>query len=304
MNSNLTVKSWITEYQQIIKTKFTNAKTLVGKLYLLEVINKNFGDMQVKNVTPARARDLINIYVSSGKTSQAKAMHSLLSDMFNECILTGYIEYNPCWPLKYPPQRVKRARLLLDEFRKLYSYSLNYDSDGFMHKLLILSLVTAQRPGDIIEMGANRRDYHIKDGYLFIHQQKGRQCVFVDGDKKLIKCGSKIAIPLSLRLNEFDISVQDAINFCDGKEYFIEYNNKKLSYSRVNRAFRALRDKVFDKTYWGDYAAPSFFEIRSLSERLYREQGVNTQILLGHKYRTTTDSYNDLRGRGWTYLKK
>ncbi|MCF6692597.1 integrase [Raoultella terrigena] len=54
---------------------------------------------------------------------------------------------------------------------------------------------------------------------------------------------------------------------------------------------------------WGKNGTPpSFHEQRSLSERLYREQGVNTQILLGHTSKTMTDRYNDSRGKEWKKL--
>ena len=39
-----------------------------------------------------------------------------------------------------------------------------------------------------------------------------------------------------------------------------------------------------------------FNECRSLSERLYRSQGINTMRLLGHKHQAMTDMYNDDRG--------
>lgn len=45
--------------------------------------------------------------------------------------------------------------------------------------------------------------------------------------------------------------------------------------------------------------APTFHEQRSLSERLYRAQGLNTQQLLGHKNQAQTDKYNDDRGKDW-----
>jgi len=48
-----------------------------------------------------------------------------------------------------------------------------------------------------------------------------------------------------------------------------------------------------------DWNAPTFHEQRSLSERLYREQGVDTQKLLGNKTQKMTDRYNDERGKDW-----
>ena len=46
----------------------------------------------------------------------------------------------------------------------------------------------------------------------------------------------------------------------------------------------------------GSGAPPSLHECRSLSERLYRAQGIDTRTLLGHKRQQMTDVYNDLRG--------
>ncbi|ELV7529536.1 integrase, partial [Edwardsiella ictaluri] len=38
------------------------------------------------------------------------------------------------------------------------------------------------------------------------------------------------------------------------------------------------------------------------SERLYREQGLETQKLLGHKSQKMTDKYNDDRGKEWMVI--
>lgn len=43
----------------------------------------------------------------------------------------------------------------------------------------------------------------------------------------------------------------------------------------------------------------TFHEQRSLAERLYEVQGVNTKELLGHKSQRQTDSYHDDRGKDW-----
>lgn len=44
---------------------------------------------------------------------------------------------------------------------------------------------------------------------------------------------------------------------------------------------------------------PSFHEMRSLSIRLYAEQGVDVQALAGHKDAATTAIYRDVRGAEW-----
>ena len=51
---------------------------------------------------------------------------------------------------------------------------------------------------------------------------------------------------------------------------------------------------------WGEGTPATFHEQRSLSERLYNAQGINTKDLLGHKTQQQTDKYHDDRGKGWT----
>ncbi len=48
---------------------------------------------------------------------------------------------------------------------------------------------------------------------------------------------------------------------------------------------------------------PSFHEQRSLSERLYEEQGINTQQLLGHSSDRMTAQYHSARGPDWVKVK-
>ncbi|HCT5580466.1 TPA: integrase, partial [Klebsiella pneumoniae] len=50
---------------------------------------------------------------------------------------------------------------------------------------------------------------------------------------------------------------------------------------------------------WGEGTPATFHEQRSLSERLYKAQGINTKDLLGHKTQQQTDLYHDDRGKNW-----
>lgn len=51
-----------------------------------------------------------------------------------------------------------------------------------------------------------------------------------------------------------------------------------------------------------DWVRRTFHEQRSLSERLYRKQGIDTQALLGHTTRLQTDRYNNTRGKEWVTI--
>jgi integrase len=70
---------------------------------------------------------------------------------------------------------------------------------------------------------------------------------------------------------------------------------KKMHVAKLTRQFSAeVRALGLD---WGDKKHPTFHEIRSLSSRLYKDQGdVNPQELLGHKDPRTTAIYTDGRG--------
>lgn len=296
------VSKWLLEYDKILLQKNLQPQTVVEKRRFLKIINNKIGELDLIEVRPIDLKNIIDIYVLADKPSPAKSIHSLLKDIFNEAMIYGHTDHNPIWPLKYPTQRVKRARLLFDEFQAL-AEKAKKDYPEYLYNMLMLTIITAQRPSDTLFMGANQNDYFIKDDFLYIHQQKGRRYLEIEGVKKLIKSGRKIALPLDLRLDIIDMSLRDIIKISGGKHYFIEYKNKRVQYWRVNSDFCKLRNELYPAEYWRDYNPPSFFEIRSLAERLYREQGINTQVLLGHKYSTTTELYNDLRGREWLHLK-
>ncbi|KPO24030.1 tyrosine-type recombinase/integrase, partial [Escherichia coli] len=74
----------------------------------------------------------------------------------------------------------------------------------------------------------------------------------------------------------------------------------QVSANTLTTAFKKAREKCGIK--WEQGTAPTFHEQRSLSERLYREQGLDTQKLLGHKSRKMTDRYNDDRGKDWVIV--
>lgn len=296
------VSDWLSEYERLLSKKNFSSRTLNEKHRHLIIINSKIGLLKLNEIKTIHLKNVIDEYVIADKPCMAKAMHSLLRDIFNDAMIHGLIDSNPIWPLKYPTQRVKRARLLFDEFMLMYNYA-KITSPAYLSGAMMLALVTAQRPGDLLEMGFNEENCFVKDDYLFIHQLKGRKYIKIENENRLVKRGSKLALPLNLTLDVVKTSIQDAIILCDGKNHFIESNGEKVQYWRLNKDFCNLRDSVFKKEHWDGCNPPSFFEIRSLAERLYREQKINTQVLLGHKYRSTTDLYNDLRGREWRYLR-
>lgn len=71
-------------------------------------------------------------------------------------------------------------------------------------------------------------------------------------------------------------------------------DGKPLGMASLSARFEEAREAALPPFASGH--PPSLHECRSLSERLYRKQGVNTMVLLGHSSQKMTDLYNDDRG--------
>jgi len=71
----------------------------------------------------------------------------------------------------------------------------------------------------------------------------------------------------------------------------------QVTSSTLTTNFSRARDKA--EIDWGDGTPATFHEQRSLSERLYKAQGIDTKSLLGHKSQKQTDRYHDDRGKDW-----
>lgn len=122
------------------------------------------------------------------------------------------------------------------------------------------------------------------------------------------KTGAKLAIPLSLRCDAINMSLREVVARCRDyavSPYLIHYfrstsmaqRGAQVSGNTLTVNFSKARDKA--NIDWGSGTPATFHEQRSLAERLYSEQGLNTQLLLGHKSQKQTDRYHDDRGNDW-----
>lgn len=156
--------------------------------------------------------------------------------------------------------------------------------------LVEIRAFTGQRLGDISRMKFS----DIWDDHLHVIQEK---------------TGSKIAIPLSLRLNAINWSLRNVVARCRDyavSPYLVHFfrttsqaeRGAQVKANTLTMNFSKARDLA--GIDWGEGSPATFHEQRSLSERLYKEQGLNTQKLLGHKTQQQTDRYHDDRGKGWS----
>ncbi|ECI6683331.1 integrase [Salmonella enterica subsp. enterica] len=272
---------WLDEYQKIIDARKYAKKTLQNKTAILSLMRRELGRKSIRKMTPRELNDFVNLYTTRDKMSAAKSAYILVRDIFREAWLAGWVQHSPAIPLRAPKNPVKRSRLVIDEWTKIYKLS-HVICRPYMPHAMALALVTGQRRGDISKM----RRSDIYDGHLHIEQQK---------------TGFKLALPLELYCPALNKTLKQILAACPGDDYLLSARRQIGPYS-LSSGFKIARDAAFPDANTRWLSPPTFHEQRSLSERLYREQGVNTQRLLGHKSQFMTDRYNDDRGREWKRL--
>lgn len=183
---------------------------------------------------------------------------------------------------KEPRNRVTRQRLSLDEWKTIYNAADQYPP--YFRCAMLLALVTGQRFGDI----SNMKFSDIWDDMLHITQEK---------------TGSRLAIPLDLTCTAVNTSLWQIVAECQDavlSKYLVHFRHttsQAIPANAITTTFKKARNRC--GTTWTEGTAPTFHEQRSLSERLYRAQGLDTQKLQGHKSQKMTDRYNDDRGKDW-----
>lgn len=212
----------------------------------------------------------------------ARRVRINMSDMFMEAQRAGCIPFghNPALVAREPRAVIQTERLTLDEWLKIFR-AAKYAAPGYFQTAMLLALVTGQRPSDLIRI----HEDNIRAGFLHIQQ---------------FKTGERIALPLCLRMHAIDTSLEEVIALCD-PGYLLQSRGRQLNTWTLSRWFRICRDQAGIKAKIG--TPPPFKEQRSLAERLYRAQGLDTRTLLGHKSQRMTDLYNDSRGKEYRVLK-
>lgn len=295
-NKSLTTSAWVEKYRKIqmgrVKGGEIKEDTMRFREYALQAMISNFGIRPIDEVGARDIAGILDTYIDQGKGRMAQMMRASLSDVFKEAQHAGEVPagYNPALATKQPRAKITRQRLSLKEWQQIYNQALKLSA--FVPRAMMLAVLTGQRVGDIAKM----KFTDIWDDQLHIIQEK---------------TGSKVSIPLSIRCDALGVSLRDVIAECRDAVLspWILHHHRSLrackrggsiKKSTISKGFTEARDMTGLK--WKNATPPSFHEQRSLSERLYSEQGINTQILLGHKTSKMTDKYHDDRGMDWTVV--
>lgn len=274
-----TLGEWAETYRQIIDSKPIEDKTKINRCCTLAHVLSGLGEGRI--ISAVKPHDISRLVMSISKAHPPLAKRVLIEakDFFNEAVNYAWLDRSPAQAIKAPLVRVQRNRLTLDQWWSILRYSLEH-MPPWVPRMLAIALVTGQRRSDLVKM----RFSDVWGGYLHVEQAK---------------TGARLALPLALRLDAIDLTLEQIIDDCRGYAVGVEFmlrkhNGQQLGDASLSARFEMAREHAGIECVKGLPA--SLHECRSLSERLYRAQGVNTMVLLGHKHQAMTDMYNDDRG--------
>ncbi|EOK1146056.1 phage integrase Arm DNA-binding domain-containing protein [Klebsiella pneumoniae] len=289
----ITAITWLDRYWKIQEERFAKGdikkNTYKQKAKPVALLKERVGMKLISAVDVRDIAQILDEYISEGQPRMAQVIRSVLIDVFKEAQHAGEVPpgHNPALATKQPRRRITRQRLNLDEWQKIFDIA---DANHkYMGNAMLLALITGQRLGDISRM----KFTDVWDDHLHIEQEK---------------TGSKIAIPLALRCDAINWSLREVIARCRDyavSPYLVHFLHSTSQAERgaqvkartLTMNFSKARDKA--KIDWGDGTPATFHEQRSLAERLYEAQGIDTQKLLGHKSPNQTAQYHDDRGKDW-----
>jgi len=271
-----TLSQWAETYRKIIAARPISYKTKANRHSSLTHLLDGLGDRTISAIRPHEVAGMI-VKLHSSRPQTAKRVLIEAKDCFNEAMNYGWIDRNPAISVKAQPVKVQRKRLTLEQWWLILGYSIEH-MPPWVARMLALALVTGQRRSDLVKM----RFRDVWDGHLHIEQAK---------------TGARLALPITLRLNDVGLTLAEVIEDCRGyaktPDFLLrKHNGAQLGDASLSARFETAREHVIAEST----NPPSLHECRSLSERLYRAQGINTMVLLGHKHQEMTDMYNDDRG--------
>jgi len=287
-----TLTAWLDVFEKKLETRDRRPATVKQHKSLLTAIRRAMGGMILARIETRDAAQFLGTYASAGKRRMAQALRSMLLDVFNGAIAEGWIKHNPITVTDLPAPKVQRARLTLEAFQAIYAAAGKLDA--WVQNSMALALVSAQRREEV----AGARFSDLRDGAWWCEQAKE---------------GTRLVIPLSLRLEAVGWSLEEVIKRCRDNvvSHYLIHHSKPRTKSKpgeqvwidtITKGFKRARE-LSGLTWAADKTPPTFHEIRSLAERLYAAQSnVNTQELLGHRDPRSTATYHDARGE-WVRVK-
>ena len=292
-----TLAEWVPLYKELWTSKTEPAHNTLrnASSYLSRIEACEFAWMRLPEIGTAHAAKFLAAVEAESGAAAATGMRARMSDVFRWAETQGLIDAgkNPVRATYTPSRTVKRERLTLEQFHLVHA-----KAPKWLQRTMMLGLVTAQRRDDL----ANMKFSDQKDGYLFIVQGKSQGTIKLQQD-------------VNISLAAVGQSISEVIADCRDlivSRYIIHHTHRRgsarpgdqLSSNGISNAFQEAVIEAGIVPAEGR-TPPSFHEIRSLSERLYKAEfgAAFAQAMLGHKNASMTAKYDDMRGQGYQVIQ-
>lgn len=241
-------------------------ETIRHRKYVDNAIREEIGTIKCAELTTKHIAEMLEAIEARGKMQWAVHVRSRMKMLCRRGKALGWMKENPATDTERAKVTVKRRRLTFEEFQAIYEKAPLVAL--WLQNAMLLALISGQDRSTVARW---------ERGF----QQDG-QAVLTRG-----KTGVRIAIPLELRLDVLGISLADVIARCRStgivSKYLIHHiranvNAPKGSTIKI-KTFTSKFKEARDLAGITGEDAPTFHEIRSLTKRLYMEQGVSTPRL-------------------------
>ena len=233
----------------------------------------------------------------------AQALRSTIKDVFVELRQLGQWMHplDPGTASRNESAPVKRTRLTLDNVMEMLAYIRQPNRfDPWLEHAILLAVTSSHCNAELCRLTYTDQgtDCWLDSDWLYITRQKVKN--------------SRVRIPLDFGLHKIGYSLREIIEMTRHDSLsatHVIHHQRTTTKARAgqpvhpntySRRFADVRDAIGITPPDGQ-SPVTFYELRSLCQRLAREQGVDVQTLMGHKQASTTDLYNDPRG-GFTEL--
>lgn len=286
VQSKRTLADWLDIHAAQVLGQGYKIQTIRNRTVNLKHVRRLWGERPIAELRAHEIITSIRAEFIPHQKSTAQRVLAELRDAYNEAIANDWVQVNPAASIKLPSQRVKRKRLSFETWAKMLTLA-QASRQPWLELLLMLALATGQRRGDLVKM----RFDDVADGHLHIEQAKQAGKGY----------GARVAIPLALRCEAMGMTVGQVIDRCrssgaPGPTMLRKANGGPPEDSSLSIRFAECIRAVLGEGAYASDEWPSLHEVRSLSARVYRAQGVDVQTLLGHKHAEMTALYEDDRG--------
>lgn len=310
--ADMTWSNWCDTFEKLREERKRSDNTIRQDRSKMNRLRKCFGsDRSAKGITTKDVAAVLKAIKAEGKQRMAQSFRSFLIDCFDRMVAQGVRTDNPVRVTDTIDVEVKRARLTLEVFMRVYQGT----ELAWLRNAMALALVSGQDRDSIAF--AEFSDF--RDGFWWNERSKTK---------------ARIKIPLRVRLDVFGMSLEEVLRQCRQTGFVSRHPVHQTERGKGARVGKKMHEDTITRTFtaeilklgidWGKKTHPTFYEIRSLATRLYDMQrsgvntkamategkgdenaewvevtiddGVNTQELLGHTEAETTEIYRDGRG--------